>query len=35
MESLIQDTLPDLDLCIKDYIVGILGDENTVEEIST
>jgi len=35
MESLIQDTLPDLDLCIKDYIVGMLGDENTVEDINS
>lgn len=35
MESLIQESVPDLDTCILEYITGMLGDETTVEELSS
>ena len=35
MESLLKESVPELDPCIQEYIMGMLDDETTVEDLTS
>jgi len=35
MDTLLQESFPELDPCIQEYLLGMLDDETTVEDLTS